>query len=56
MDNLQVGKGGLPPPNSHERQAGVNHPSQPANIPDLQINSDLQILFSTRNRPKDLNV
>ena len=24
---VQVGKGGLPPPSSNERQAGVNHPS-----------------------------
>jgi len=28
--NLQVGKW-FTPPNSHERQAAVNHPSQPAN-------------------------
>jgi uncharacterized protein DUF4129 len=30
--NLQVGKGGLPPPDSDERPAGVNHTSQPANL------------------------
>jgi hypothetical protein len=48
--NLQVGKGGLPPPNSHEGQAGVNHPSQPANYSNCKFIPKLEIYFGISGR------